>query len=185
MYLRYGRTLDALLSRDRSMRRNFEKNNFGAMTMNLGPNTVTFRHLDHLNVPWGFCAVTAFGDYDPLAGGHLIFWDLAIAIEFPPGSTILLPSAIIWHSNVAIAEDERRFSITQYSAGGLLRWVDCGFQTQQAFNEQRKHHQKPAEERWQEGLSHWSTWACIRQTAERLTPKAEYKQGDVLRACAP
>ena len=129
MYMRYGKTLDALLARDPAMRRNFKNNNFAAMTMNLGPNTVTFRHVDHLNVPWGWCAITALGNYDPKLGGHLVLWDLGIAIEFPPGATILIPSSAIHHSNTRIRAGEKRYSFTQYSSGGLFRWAYNGFMT--------------------------------------------------------
>ncbi|KAK1228872.1 hypothetical protein PQX77_008082 [Marasmius sp. AFHP31] len=67
---------------------------------------------------------TSIGTYE--VGGHLILWDLGLALQFPPGSTVLLPSASIAHSNVPVADDETRTSFTQYTAGGLLRWVDCG-----------------------------------------------------------
>lgn len=56
-----------------------------------------------------------------------------MVIEFPPGSTILVPSAAIAHSNVPIQRGEQRYSFTQYSAGGLFRWVDHGFQTEEQF----------------------------------------------------
>ncbi|KAF8125540.1 hypothetical protein K438DRAFT_2002046 [Mycena galopus ATCC 62051] len=45
------------------------------------------------------------------------------------GSTILIPSAILRHSNVGIAANERRYSFTQYSAAGMFRWVDNGFRS--------------------------------------------------------
>ncbi|KAJ8083319.1 hypothetical protein PM082_009191 [Marasmius tenuissimus] len=85
----------------------------------------------------GFCAITPLspptGGYDYCCGGHLIVWDLKIVIEFPPGTTILLPSAIFRHSNVAIGKSEKRYSITQYSAGSLFRWVEHGFQLEDSF----------------------------------------------------
>ena len=73
MHARYGLTLDTLIQRDARVRRNFLNNNFAAMTINLGPRTVTYRHTDHLNVPWGWCAISAFGRYDyKLGGGSLM-----------------------------------------------------------------------------------------------------------------
>lgn len=78
---------------------------------------------------FGECSVTPFGSYDYKRGGHLVLWDLKLVIEFPPGCTILFPSAVLSHSNVAIARHERRYSFAQYTAGGLFRWVDQGFQT--------------------------------------------------------
>ena len=158
MHARYGHTLDALIQRDARVHRNFLNNNFAAMTINLGPRTVTYRHTDHLNVPWGWCAISAFGRYDYKLGGHLILWELGITIEFPPGATILIPSAVLTHSNVAIAEHERRYSLTQYTAGGLLRWIDCEHQSQRAFEASGGQLSQSAEERWKDGLAHWCTW---------------------------
>ncbi|KAJ7791104.1 hypothetical protein B0H13DRAFT_2394385 [Mycena leptocephala] len=42
--------------------------------------------------------------------------------SFPPGSTLLIPSALVQHSNVPIRAHEQRSSITQYTAGSLFRW---------------------------------------------------------------
>lgn len=57
----------------------------------------------------------------------MILWDLKLVAEFPPGSTIMIPSSVIHHSNTRIQLNEVRYSFTQYSAGGLFRWVDLGF----------------------------------------------------------
>ncbi|KAJ7828584.1 hypothetical protein B0H14DRAFT_2263384, partial [Mycena olivaceomarginata] len=88
------------------------KSPFAAVTFNFGPATITFPHTDALNLTWGWCAITALGAFDPRRGGHLVLWDLCLVIQFPPGSTILIPSAILWHSNVGIASEERRYSFT-------------------------------------------------------------------------
>jgi hypothetical protein len=66
-----------------------------AMTFNFGPQTVTFDHRDSGNLAFGWCAITAFGNFDPTCGGHLVLWDMKLVIEFPPGSTILIPSAMM------------------------------------------------------------------------------------------
>ncbi|KAL0565649.1 hypothetical protein V5O48_016372 [Marasmius crinis-equi] len=105
---------------------NFERSVFAAATVNFGPQTRTFKHRDVQNAPFGWCAVTALGDFDASLGGHLVLWDLGLVIRFPAGSTILLPSATIAHSNIPIRDGETRTSFTQYSAGCLFRWVDCG-----------------------------------------------------------
>ena len=89
---------------------------------------VCFKHTDYGNLAFGWCCITALGDYDYTRGGHLILWDLKLVIEFPPGATILIPSSTIHHSNARIQAGEHRYSITQYSAGGLFRWVDNNFQ---------------------------------------------------------
>ncbi|KAJ7291857.1 hypothetical protein C8J57DRAFT_1212279 [Mycena rebaudengoi] len=99
---------------------NFVGSVFAACTFNFSPHTITAPHLDFGNLAWGWCSITALGNFDPDCGGHLILWDLKLIIRFPPGSTILIPSAILRHSNVRIRPHERRYSFTQYSAGGLF-----------------------------------------------------------------
>ncbi|KAJ6550568.1 hypothetical protein DFH09DRAFT_925835, partial [Mycena vulgaris] len=91
--------------------------------------TVALPHINALNLAWGWCAITALGNFDPDASSHLILWDLRLIICFPPGSTILLPSVILHHSNVNIQEGESRYSFTQFTAAGLFRRVDNGFKS--------------------------------------------------------
>ena len=87
-------------------------------------------HTDTGNKANGLCAITALGQFDPKRGGHLVLGQLGLVIEFPPGSTILIPSATVLHGNTPIAENETRMSVTQYAAGGLFRWVRYGFQSE-------------------------------------------------------
>lgn len=75
----------------------------------------------------------AIGKFNDKLGGHLVLWDLRLVIRFPPGSLIILPSALIEHSNTPIAEDETRMSVTQYSAAGLFRWVHNGFMSDLSY----------------------------------------------------
>lgn len=89
-----------------------------------------------MNCPFGWCSVQALGNYNYKTGGHLILWELKLIVEFPPGSLILLPSATITHSNVAVAEGETRVSFTQFAAGGLFRYVDYGLRTQAQLEQQ-------------------------------------------------
>ena len=135
---------------------------------NFGPNTCCFDHVDSGNLPFGWCAITALGQFDPKLGGHLVLWDLKIVIEFPPGSTILIPSGAIRHSNVSIREGETRFSFTQYTAGGLFRWVDHGYQMETSYKKGWTKKRKEAEEevnqrQWTEGLGMFSTLAELQK----------------------
>lgn len=109
---------------------NFSRSVYCCATFNFGPATCTFKHRDSLNAPWGMCAITADGSYNPKTGGHIILWELGLVIEFPPVSTILIPSATITHSNIAVSEGETRVSFTQYTAGGIFRWLDNGGRTE-------------------------------------------------------
>ncbi|KAJ7054565.1 hypothetical protein C8F01DRAFT_1221296 [Mycena amicta] len=106
-YLGYNHKLNA--------RRPFPKSVFSAAAFNFGPNVWTFKHRDVLNLPFGWCAIQALGNFDPTKGGHLILWDLRLVIEFPPGALILIPSATLSHSNIPAefeAEDPQGFAKT-------------------------------------------------------------------------
>jgi hypothetical protein len=133
MFREYASYRQQLLVNDPVLRINFDNSVWSAATINFGPRTECLPHLDWMNLACGWCAITALGNYDPDRGGHLILWDLGLVIRFPPGSTILIPSALLRHSNTAIQDGESRLSFTQYTAGGLFRWVDQGFQTQGHF----------------------------------------------------
>ena len=99
---------------------------FRSLSFNFGPVAFKKPHQDYKNLSWGWCAVTSFGNYDHTKGGHLILWDFKIAIQFPPHSTIFIPSAILEHSNSMIQEGETRGAITQYNSAGIVRWVAYG-----------------------------------------------------------
>ena len=114
-----------------------------------------------MNLPFGFCAIHAFGDYDYTKGGHLVLKELKLIVQFPPGALILIPSATITHGNIPVREGETRTSFTQYTAGALFRFVDNGFRSESQFKKRNaKGHKKMLEEkpkRWAMGLSLWST----------------------------
>lgn len=104
------------------LRRHFQNHPLASTTFNFGPRTCTIPHKDLRNLSFGWCSVTSLGNYDPTKGGHLVLWDLKLIVEFPPYSTIFLPSAIVMHSNTRIQAHETRLSITQYSSAGLFSW---------------------------------------------------------------
>ncbi|KAJ7142555.1 hypothetical protein C8R44DRAFT_602837, partial [Mycena epipterygia] len=141
-----------------------------AAAFNFGPNVWTFKHRDVLNLAFGWCAVQALGHFNPKTGGHLVLWDLKLVIEFPHGALILLPSATITHSNVPVENGEERVSFTQFSAGGIFRYVDNGCQTVAELLEN-----DPAEYEhlmvlkavwWEKGLSLLSTMDELTTTIE-------------------
>jgi len=106
-----------------------ETDSFAAATFNLGPSVSTELHYDSQNFGPGLCVISSFGQYDYKKGGHLILWEMGVVVEFPPYSTILIPSAVIKHGNIAVADGEERMSITQYTAGALVRWAARGFKS--------------------------------------------------------
>ena len=127
VYGYYRTYLNKLFSTIPSLRRIFPRSIFPTAAFNFGPNVWTFRHKDKFNCPFGMCAIQALGRFNPTRGGHIILWELKLIIEFPPASTILIPSATISHSNIPVADGDERASFTQYCPGGLFRYVDAGF----------------------------------------------------------
>ncbi|THV00353.1 hypothetical protein K435DRAFT_854823 [Dendrothele bispora CBS 962.96] len=122
--------LDKIYERlDLKARPNFARSVYPCCAFNFGGNVWTFKHRDSPNVAYGMCAITALGNFDPTKGGHLVLWELKLVVEFPPCSTILIPSATITHSNIPIAEGDTRLSFTQFCAGALFRWVDNGLRS--------------------------------------------------------
>ncbi|TFY51379.1 hypothetical protein EVG20_g11026 [Dentipellis fragilis] len=126
LFRHYADSLDTFFTKDKTCHCIFKNSIFPMAAFNLGPRCVCRGHKDSTNVPQGLCAITALGNYNYKKGGHLVLWDLGLIIEFPPGSTILIPSSTIRHGNTAIGEHERRYSFTQFCMGGLLRWVRHG-----------------------------------------------------------
>jgi hypothetical protein len=130
LYSEYSTYVSQLESHHPELRRPFHSSVFPTLTINFGPQTVCEGHKDHGNLPFGLCAITPFGSFDPDKGGHIVLWELKLIVRAPPGSTILIPSAVITHGNTPIQRGEERYSFTQYTPGALFRWVDNGFQTQ-------------------------------------------------------
>jgi hypothetical protein len=156
-YNMYNEALDYTCRR-RNLKRNFESSPWAALTANLGSNIITVPHLDSANLAFGWCAVTALGNFDPVTSKHMVLWDLGIYVHFPPGSTILLPSVLIVHSNLPIMFGETRCSLTQYTAGSLFRWVYNKCQTDKEFDasatvEEKKRRDEDKLQRWEIGLN--------------------------------
>jgi hypothetical protein len=122
-----------ILEHDCELHQNFHNSIWASTTINFGPRTCCFLQADFSNLPFRICSIYAAGSYNLKEGGHLILWECGLVIEFPPGSTILIPSAIVIHSNVPVPKHSTRYSITQYSMGGLFQWVDHGFQTEDSY----------------------------------------------------
>ncbi|KAK7447346.1 hypothetical protein VKT23_014056 [Stygiomarasmius scandens] len=154
----YSDHLQSLLNHDPSLKPIFLNSVFATATWNFGKQTVCLDHIDYGNLPFGWCSVYSLGSFDPDKGGHLVLWDLKLVIRFPPGSLIFIPSGVCRHSNTRIRKHERRFSWTQFSAGGLFRWVDHGFQTEEYYQaslrttKQKEQMRVEKEQRWKMGV---------------------------------
>ncbi|KAJ7369225.1 hypothetical protein DFH08DRAFT_797006 [Mycena albidolilacea] len=72
----------------------------------------------------------------------------------------ILASALVQHSNVPIRTHEKRSPITQYTAGGLFRWVRNGCKTDTAFqcsaSEEKAARSTEHAQRWEEGVKMFS-----------------------------
>jgi len=107
-----------------------------------------------------------------MLGGHLILFGLKLVIQFPSGSTALIPSGCIAHGNTPIHTGETRMSIAQYASGGLFRWVSYGFRSAKSLLKTntgkllKKQIDKLAGERWKEGLAMFSTLEGLQADAE-------------------
>jgi hypothetical protein len=162
LYRYFARTL-ALFFRHPHLTHNFSNSIFPAASFNCGPQTVALDHTDFSNLSHGLCALTALGEFDHTRGGHLILFGLKLAIQFPAGSTALIPSGCMDHGNTPIREGEVRLSIAQYAAGGLFRWVAYGFRSAKSLLQTKAGKvlktqiDKDAGERWREGLEMFST----------------------------
>jgi hypothetical protein len=172
LYQYLAQNLSELFERYPHLTHNFPNSIFPAASFNCGPRTVSLDHTDFNNLSHGLCALTALGDYDHTVGGHLILFGLKLAIQFPVGSTALIPSGCVSHGNTPIREGEIRLSIAQYAAGGLFRWVAYGFQSAktllktQAGRTLKKRLDKEAGERWREGLAMFSKVGGLQADAE-------------------
>ncbi|KAE9387346.1 hypothetical protein BT96DRAFT_1080389, partial [Gymnopus androsaceus JB14] len=156
LYDRYKQHQDLLHAHEPHLRRNFPNSVWSSLTVNCGPQSTTNPHVDGSNVPDGWCPVLGVGTYNFRKGGHLVLPNLKLVLEFPPGCVIFLPSALLVHYNTPIQPGETRYSITQYTAGGLFRWVANGFQTQETFlchasSAEKKKWWADRETRWVQG----------------------------------
>ncbi|KAJ7667127.1 hypothetical protein B0H17DRAFT_950658, partial [Mycena rosella] len=161
LYKYYRKHNEALHAHLPGLPRNFKRSVFSCAPFNFGPHVWTFCHRNVLNVPFGWCTVQSAGEFDATRSGPLVLWDLKLAVEFPHGALILLPSATIAHSNVPVRTEETRISFTQFTAGGLIRYVDNGFRTEgQLAEEDEAEFARMAEAkgvRWEMGLGPLST----------------------------
>ena len=145
---------------------------FPCRSFNLGGQTVSLPHLDYKNLAQSWCSVTTLGHFNHHDGGQFVLWDFGLVVDFPAGSTILIPSALLVHSNTPIGPGESRYSIVQYAAGGLFRWANNGFMSEkhwlsQASEEGRREHREQGEGRWASACSMFTT---VEELCSRTSP---------------
>lgn len=119
--------LQKLYEQEGGLVQNFANSVYPATAFNCGPKTACKLHADENNVARMPCAVTATGAFDASKGAKVILWSIKKYIAVPHGATYWIPSATVPHGNTPIGDSEARGSITQFCAGGLLRYVAYGF----------------------------------------------------------
>ncbi|TRM61202.1 hypothetical protein BD626DRAFT_549207 [Schizophyllum amplum] len=158
---------------------NFKKSVWLCLTVNFGPRTVAYPHRDFGNLSFGFCAITALGRFDPNTGGHIVLRELKLVVRFPPGSTIELPSALITHYNTGIGRGQKRFSVTQYTAGAVFRFVEHGCQLNDAYyrslsKEERTQAAVEDAGRWKKGLNMFTRLPALKSAlALKVAPSGQ------------
>ncbi|KAJ6476960.1 hypothetical protein C8R45DRAFT_833668, partial [Mycena sanguinolenta] len=124
-------------------------------------------HLNGANSAGGMCEITPFGNFDPDTSTHLVLWDFGYIIRFPPGTSAIIPSAVVTHSNTPLQKGETRFSVIRYTAGALFRWVANGGKTdleweQTATEGDRQGREEARRGRWQEALARYTRWKDLK-----------------------
>lgn len=164
--------IDAVHSKVTGIARVFDDDPWTTATINIPvpANVCTYTHRDVLNDAGLVCVVNALGNFDHTKGGHLVLWELGLVLEFPVGCSIIIPSATITHSNCVIEGDNAaRASFVQYLPGGILQYVENGFQTDGYLktNNRARYDERTEEKkgRWVESLSRFSKYADIVQSA--------------------
>jgi hypothetical protein len=176
-YVHLHDLMEALEDNQPHLKRTFPDMEYPAFTANFGPATVTRDHVDCSNAPEFPCSVTALGNYNPDLGGHLVLFDAGLIIRFPPGSTINLVSAAVRHGNTPIQQGERRYSLTRFVPGGLVRWVRLGCQQAQGLTDpERDALDGGHEARVSEALDRFSTPGSLMADREYLlTEEARWR----------
>ncbi len=152
LYDYYAKNFASLKTSQPELKLPVDTSIFTTISFNLASQVVASEHKDFKNLAYGLCAICALGNFDPKLSGHFILWELKLLIEFPAGSIIIIPSALFSHGNVGIQAGETRYSLIQYSAGGLFRWVKYGHRTWKKF---KKQHPQKAKAEWSARPTRW------------------------------
>ncbi|THU78007.1 hypothetical protein K435DRAFT_701052, partial [Dendrothele bispora CBS 962.96] len=159
LHQQYVNMLSKYQAEDPLFSKNFSKSAFAAATFNFDEQTETMEHVDYFNYIVGWCGITSLGRFNHTKGGHVILWDLRIVIEFPAGTSMIIPSCYLRHSNTSIAPGETRQSFTEYSASGLFRYMDDGMKTRVSMSiDEREMKKRDAWEKAREAIRIYSTF---------------------------
>ncbi|KAJ7449703.1 hypothetical protein B0H11DRAFT_1743498 [Mycena galericulata] len=133
VYEDYAESLKQLFEKYPGLEHNFENSIFPAATFNCSPDSISFMHTDYNNLPSGWCGITAGGQFNAEESALLYIKQFKVMVEFPSGASGFILSGSVDHGNTPLAAGETRYSMTQYCAGGLFRWVKYGFKSAKAL----------------------------------------------------
>lgn len=126
LYALYNATMNFLSDQCPELKRHWGV--FASLTINLGGQTATTKHRDHLNFGFGECVVIPFGEYDHEESARLCvrLGDEDYEFELPEGVPMFLPSALLTHWNTRVQPKDRRGSLVLWMPGALIRWFRLG-----------------------------------------------------------
>ncbi len=132
LYNYYAKNFASLRNSQPELKLPIDTSIFTSISFNLASQVVVSEHKNFKNLAYGLCAICALGNFDPKLSDHFILWELKLLIDFPAASIIIIPSTFS-HGNVGLQVGETRYSLIQYSAGGLFHWVKYGFRKWEKF----------------------------------------------------
>ena len=127
-YRTYADKLHALFEQSPDLKRYVSKSVFPTASFEFSNGRQCRVHHCHPNGSVGWCTLFAGGEYDPSTGGHLYLPQVQLLIEFPPGTSILIPSTIVY-GILPVASSQTRYTFSQYIPVDIIRYIDNGFRT--------------------------------------------------------
>ncbi|KAF7353266.1 hypothetical protein MSAN_01514500 [Mycena sanguinolenta] len=123
--------------RNPHLKRPFLNSIWSACTFNLGPQTCALGHRDFANLSFGMCAITALGDFN-----------------YRKAQSSTTPTSQLLQASGGTP-------FTQYTAGGIFRWVRHGFTPADEYfsllSKEEQVREKAAEiQRWENGVGLYS-----------------------------
>ncbi|KAG6905214.1 hypothetical protein DXG01_004142 [Tephrocybe rancida] len=128
MWDKYKYTATRMYSTHWNIPNNFHGTVYPAVRFNVRPQTSTVQpYMDRQRERRGPPAVTPIGNYNYKLSGHIVFYELKLIIEVPPGTTLFVPTRLLSYGTTNIQEGEERMTITQCFGPGLAETVFARF----------------------------------------------------------
>lgn len=103
----------------------------------------------------------------------IVLWELGVVVRFPAGSSVMFVSGHITHFNLPIADDETRWSFTQYMAQALMTFIANNSRKYDAMEEtERKKAKRAAAQRSVTEVRLYSTIESLAMDRLRLVEAA-------------